>query len=76
MDIINLTAIELRKIEDRQLRETEDTIRRKIHDNRMEFFLAASTKTGQQQSLRKSLARVLTVMSERKRQGVAKGGKK
>ena len=76
MDIMKLTAAELRKVEERQLRETEDTVRRKLHDNRMEFYLSASVKTGQQQNLRKSLARVLTVMNERKRQNPAKGGKK
>ena len=76
MDITKLTAVELRKVEERQLRETEDAIRRKLHENRMEFFLSASVKTGQQQNLRKSLARVLTIAGERKRQNPAKGGKK
>ena len=76
MDFMKLTAVELRKVDERQLRETEDSVRRKIHDNRMEFYLSASVKTGQQQNLRKSLARVMTVLNERRRQVSAKGGKK
>jgi len=71
-----LTAAELRKTEDRQLRETQHSLRRKLLESRLEFFLAASTATGQRRNMRKSLARVLTIVNERKLQTAAKGGTK
>lgn len=73
MDIYKVTAADLRKVESKQLREEENGLRRKIQEARFGQFLGAEAKSSQLKALKKSLARLLTVDSERRRENESRG---
>ena len=68
MDILKLTTEELRAIDPREIKATEQEVRKKLAEMRMDVYTAAATNVGQIRGLKKTLARLKTVQNEKNRQ--------
>lgn len=64
-ELLKLSADEIRKMSDGDLRETRSRLRKEIASARMEFALKRGGDTNTVKNLRRMLARVLTVATER-----------
>ena len=67
MNIEKLSTEEIRGLDAAGLRETEEQIRKELADVRMDIYSAATAFTGKVRNLRRSLARLMTVKSEKSR---------
>ncbi len=63
MDVKVWSGEEVRAFDKARLREAEHELRKQIMDSRMEFFTQAKS-AGYRRTLRRNLARVLTVRGE------------
>ena len=66
MDILKTNINELRALEMERLREVEQDVRKSLSETRMDIFSAGGVNTGKKGKLRKTLARIMTVKSEKR----------
>ena len=64
---------ELRGMPDTELRSHTETLRRALWDHRTKQVAGAQPKTHEIRAVRRQMARALTVLNERQRQGTAGG---
>lgn len=67
MDVLKVTTEELRSAEGKDLKGTEQNVRKQLAELRMDIYSAAATNVGTVRKLRKTLARIKTVQSEKAR---------
>lgn len=75
MDILKLTTDDIRKLDNAGMREVQDEIRKQLAQIRMDIYSAPTVNTGKVRHLKKSLARVMTVDTEQKKNSVMPKGK-
>lgn len=71
MDVLKSTTQELRAIDAKELRTAEQDLRKQLVELRMDVYTSAATNVGTIRKLRKTLARIKTVQTEKAR--AAKG---
>ena len=64
-ELLKLSADEIRKMSDGDLRDTKSRLRKEIAVARIDFALKRSGNTNAVKNLRRMLARVLTIAAER-----------
>ena len=65
MDILKLTTEEIRGFAATQMNDVEVDIRKQLAEIKMDVYASPAVHTGNVRKLKKSLARVLTVKSEK-----------
>ena len=72
MDIMKLKASEIRSFNEAKFKEAEADIREQLNKNRLDVYGNQASMSANAKKLRKSLARIKTVLSERRREASAK----
>ncbi len=67
MDVLKSTTEELRAIEIKELKSAEQDVRKQLVELRMDVYTSAATNVGTIRKLRKTLARIKTVQTEKAR---------
>ena len=67
MDILKTTTEDLRGKDTAELRTAEQDVRKQLAEIRMDIYTAAGTNVGNVRKLRKTLARIKTVQTEKAR---------
>ena len=65
MDVLKVSTEELRGVELKELRTAEDDVRKQLAELKMDIYSAAGTNVGKVRKLRKTLARIKTVQTEK-----------
>lgn len=73
MDTSKKTVEDFRKLDEKKLREEAESCRKQLAQFRMDIYTAAAANVGKIRHTKKSLARVLTVLGEKRKPAVAKG---
>ncbi|SME88907.1 50S ribosomal protein L29 [Pseudobacteriovorax antillogorgiicola] len=67
MDVLKVTTEELRGAEAKDLRTAEEDVRKQLAELKMDIYSAAGNSVGTIRKLRKTLARIKTVQTEKAR---------
>ena len=67
MELLNIDTDELRGYEDSKLKQAEENLRRELLTIRMDIYSNKAQQVGKVRGLKKSLARVKTVQTEKYR---------
>ncbi len=67
MELIKLQTDELRNFEAAKLKEVEDNARKELFKIRMDIYTPKASQAGNLRGLRKTLARVKTIQTEKRR---------
>ena len=64
MELKELSAAEIRRLDRNDLRQSEETVRRELANMRMDVYGQQTQRTHKRKELRKALARILTIKNE------------
>jgi len=67
MDHTKIGMVDIRSFESPRLKEVEREVRRELANVRMDIYTAPTAHTGNIRKLKKALARVMTVQTEKNR---------
>jgi ribosomal protein L29 len=68
VDPSKTTLDEIRKLDLKQIKEAEETVRRNILEAKMDIYTAPSAQLSKVRGLRKALATIMTVKTEKRKQ--------